>query len=400
MLTADLVRARRKSGKLEVAPLGERAVESAIGYAEGYLAIASTSVGATRGELEAQLDAIPISGRDQKLAAGIRKLVLDLCDFESDEALSPIELRRKIFEASAAARREGSFDRAAIVERVATEAAIGVDALEIALFADLRDAHVLKAFAPIRADRLVESYDLAQRQAVLLRATKLTARVKTSDAGTYRTLFRRLKFRRLLCAIHPEADGYRIEIDGPMSLFGATTKYGLGLALVLPAIMECDRWRIDADLAWGKARERLGFTLEGRAIEAAGESPPRLPDEVEALATRFEKADGEWSVQRTAEILDLPGVGLAVPDLAFVHRPTGEVVYLEVLGFWSREAVWKRVELARAGLPYKIVFAASSRLRVSEAVLDGESHGALYVYKGALVPRDVEAKLELLRTRG
>jgi predicted nuclease of restriction endonuclease-like RecB superfamily len=88
-----------------------------------------------------------------------------------------------------------------------------------------------------------------------------------------------------------------------------------------------------------------------------------------------------------------------VPDLAFVHRETGEVIYLEVLGFWSRDAVWKRVELAKAGLREKIVFAVSSRLRVSEEVLDDDSPAALYVYKGAIVPRDIEAKLEVLRMR-
>jgi hypothetical protein len=398
MLTADLVRARRKQGKLEIAPLGERAAESAMEYARNYVAIAQGAVGATRGELEAQLDAIPIGGRDTKLAAGIRKLVLDRCDFESDDAISPIELRRRVFEESAKARQSDAFDREAIVSRVASEAGIDTERLESALFADLRDAHVLKAVAPIRAEHLVASYDLAQRQAVLLRATKLTALVSSSDPGTYRALFRQLKFRRLLFAIHPVDGGYRIEIDGPMSLFGPTTKYGLALALVLRSIMECDRWRIDADLAWGKSRERLGFTLEGRAIEA-GSEPARLPDEVEAFVARFEKLETEWTIERAVEILPLRGVGIVVPDLAFVHRETGEVIYLEVLGFWSRDAVWKRVELAKAGLREKIVFAVSSRLRVSEEVLDDDSPAALYVYKGAIVPRDIEAKLEVLRMR-
>lgn len=397
MLTADLVRARRKQGKLEIAPLGERALKSAVEYAESYVAIATGAVGATRGELEAQLDAIPIGGRDTKLAAGIRKLVLDRCDFESDEAISPVELRRRVFEESAKARQDDAFDRAAIIERVAGEAGIDEERLESALFADLRDAHVLKAVAPIRPEHLVASYDLAQRQAVLLRATKLVAHV-TADPGSYRALFRQLKFRRLLCAIHPAEGGYRIEIDGPMSLFGPTTKYGLALALVLRSIMECDRWRIEADLAWGKSRERLGFSLEGRGVEA-GSEPARLPDEVEAFIARFEKLESDWQLERTTEILPLRGVGIVVPDLAFVHRETGEVIYLEVLGFWSRDAVWKRVELAQAGLRDKIVFAVSSRLRVSEEVLDDESSAALYVYKGAIVPRDLEAKLGVLRTR-
>jgi hypothetical protein len=50
-----------------------------------------------------------------------------------------------------------------------------------------------------------------------------------------------------------------------------------------------------------------------------------------------------------------------------------------VLGFWSRDAVWKRIELARKGLA-AVVFAVSKHLRVSEAALDDDRPAALYVY--------------------
>jgi predicted nuclease of restriction endonuclease-like RecB superfamily len=63
-----------------------------------------------------------------------------------------------------------------------------------------------------------------------------------------------------------------------------------------------------------------------------------------------------------------------------VHEQNGQTVYLEVLGFWSRDAVWKRIELARKGLPQAVVFAVSKHLRVSEAALDEGLPAALYVY--------------------
>jgi hypothetical protein len=68
-----------------------------------------------------------------------------------------------------------------------------------------------------------------------------------------------------------------------------------------------------------------------------------------------------------------------VPDVQFVHQETGQTVYLEVLGFWSRDAVWKRIELAHKGLA-AVVFAVSKHLRVSEAALDEGLPAALYVY--------------------
>jgi hypothetical protein len=61
--------------------------------------------------------------------------------------------------------------------------------------------------------------------------------------------------------------------------------------------------------------------------------------------------------------------------------------------------VWRRVELVQAGLGERILFAVSSRLRVSEEVLEGDLPGALYVYKGAMSARAVAERLEVLTLR-
>ena len=71
-------------------------------------------------------------------------------------------------------------------------------------------------------------------------------------------------------------------------------------------------------------------------------------------------------------------------------------MYLEVLGFWSRDAVWRRIELARKGLGAPVLFAVSSRLRVSEEMLEDEEEAALYVYKGVMSPVRVLKKVEEL----
>jgi glyoxylate carboligase len=54
------------------------------------------------------------------------------------------------------------------------------------------------------------------------------------------------------------------------------------------------------------------------------------------------------------------------------------------------------VELVRAGLPTPILFAVSTRLRVSETVLDDAETAALYAYKGVMSPRAIERKLDAL----
>ena len=126
---------------------------------------------------------------------------------------------------------------------------------------------------------------------------------------------------------------------------------------------------------------------------------PALPDEVETLLARWGKRDSRLQARVASEVLSLPGVGVCVPDLVFEDPSTGERVFLEVLGFWRRAAVFQRAELVQAGLRDPVLFAVPSRLRVSEEVLPLDLPGALYVYKGSLLPGAVETRLEELLAR-
>jgi hypothetical protein len=137
---------------------------------------------------------------------------------------------------------------------------------------------------------------------------------------------------------------------------------------------------------------------DGNAETDARHSANQLPDEVAALLHDLSALPGPWRSAPCNTILDLPGVGQCVPDLEFVHEQTGQTVYLEVLGFWSRDAVWKRIELARKGLA-AVVFAVSKNLRVSEAALDEGLPAALYVYARVMNAHAVLKRVQEVATR-
>ena len=405
MLTADLVRARRRGDRLLLQKLKGENRELAVDLAQQYIAIARASVGQTRQEMDDACAEVTFDGWQRRLALGLLKLVKDRCELEAEQGVDPPALRREVFN-RASTRRQACgpsepFDRQRLLEQVAGELELAEEELERQLYADLRGAHRLLSFEEISAEALVAAYDQAQAQAVLLRAERITVDLQCRSPGTFRQLFHKLKFLQLLFSMEQRDDGaYRLVIDGPCSLFRSVTRYGLRLALALPALQQCDRWTINADVQWGKDRRPLRFQLSGRTTAGPGRAGEAfLSDEVSTLLERFGERKTRWRVAPCEEVLTLPGVGLCVPDLVFSHSDGGGPVYLEVLGYWSREAVWRRVELVEQGLPHKILFAVSSRLRVSEAVLDGDLPGALYVFKGALVAGAVEARLDQLAGR-
>jgi predicted nuclease of restriction endonuclease-like RecB superfamily len=182
-------------------------------------------------------------------------------------------------------------------------------------------------------------------------------------------------------------------------LFDSVAKYGLELALTLPALEACDDVELTASIRPREGNAPLTFRHRSGGVRESGEV--RVRDEVAELLSALEGIAGEegLEVALSEKILDLPGLGLCVPDLVLRSKDVKkkgrakkasaerDEVYVELLGFWSRDSVWKRVELVEKGLSERIVFAVSSRLRVSEEVLDESASASLYVYKGRINPR-------------
>jgi predicted nuclease of restriction endonuclease-like RecB superfamily len=292
-----------------------------------------------------------------------------------------------------------------VVVETALALAMTTEKLEQTLYADLPEAHRLAELQlPGSAEQLLLAYQGGGIQAVLLRAVRVRARVTGASPAAYRHLFRKLKFLRLLHTIEAlppdkrgQSPGYLITIDGPFSLFESVTKYGLQLALAYPAIAACGRFHLEADIRWGKERRPLRFVIRGNAEASAAARLPPLPDEVEALRSALAKLDAAWTVRAAADLIDLPGAGVLVPDLELRHE-SGRRVLLEVLGFWSRDAVWKRIELAPT-LPHPMIFAVSKHLRVSEAALPDDLPAALYVYAHTMSARAIIDKADALLAR-
>src|SRR5262249_38266692 len=146
--------------------------------------------------------------------------------------------------------------------------------------------HVLRAAPVLGAEELVESWELGQAQAVLLAAVRVTCDIASSSPGLVRAFFARLKFHQLLfSAERLGQDGaWRIVIDGPYSMFDAVTKYGLRLALVLPALRALESWKLVAEVRWGKEREKLVFRLSSEGDVRPPDAEAHVSDDVRELA--------------------------------------------------------------------------------------------------------------------
>lgn len=394
MLSVDHVVARRQKGTLRLRPLTDDESARAAVLAEGLVAAARAHVGGSREGLVAAFQDLGDEGLDRRIAAGLQKLVLDACELAQTDTTSAPTYRRELFEAAHAARiglAEGErFDRSVVVARVAEKLAVAVPTLDEGLFADLRDADTVVSAPSASGASFAAAFPREMERAALLRATRATCTVTSRDAGVVRAFFRTLKFHRLLFEVEATGEGaFVVTVSGPFSLFESVTKYGLGFAMLLDALDMVERYEIVAEVVWGKERTPLELTLSGGTGAASiAEETTRVSDDVEKLRAALVPLckDAGASVAPCAELVSLPGAGLVVPDL--VVKRGKKKVFVELLGFWSRDAVWKRVELVERGLGERIVFCASERLRVREEILESDA-AALYVWKGVPQARKV-----------
>lgn len=402
MLTADLVRVQRRSGRLHIIKLEGAKARRAEGLAAALLEVLRRSEGESREQLLAAWKSVEHQANEKRLLQGLQKLLLDGCEFETLEGAEPVVIRARVFARASVARRsladDEAFDRDRILWAVGQELNLGAEEVDRRLYADLRGAQRLVRFALPGPAQLVADYKRSSCQAVLLKATAVEVDLFPRHPAAGRRFFHRLKFLRLLYELRPEGAGYHLSIDGPLSLFSSVTKYGLQLAQLLPALERCGPFELRASLLWGKDKAPLSFYVSSPGASVGVQRDDVAP-EITKLQEQFATRKSDWSFAPSQALLDLPGLGTCVPDLLATHGPTGEQIHVELLGFWSREAVWRRVEWVEAGMDEKILFCCSQRLRVSEAVLDQNLPAALYVFKGVLSPSQIEKRLEVLRSR-
>lgn len=268
----------------------------------------------------------------------------------------------------------GRFDREHVVKLAAGELGLHPGQIEPLLFADLKDEQRVVKFDDITPEQLLHRYNVALAQAVLLRSVGVEIKVWGESPARIRQLFRAIRFRRLIATIRELPNqAFAIRIDGPLSLFSATQKYGLQLALFLPTLLHCHAFELTASLRWGADRHEKTFELsasDGLRTHAA-DFGVYIPKEFELFAASFRSTVIDWQLHDDPSPITLAD-GIWVPDFTLIHTPSGQCIYLEVFGYWRRVDLEKHSKRLQKQLPGQFLIVAGEQFRT-----DREEGGVL-----------------------
>jgi uncharacterized protein len=341
------------------------------------------------------------AGSDYKLVRGFYSLLERRCTFKSRDSnsdnedavtantsstipiIDPPRIRKAVFEESS---KKGfaltELERREIADSVASKLHLSShDVVLKAMWSDLDDNLILDHFDAIGPEALVGWYNLSLMQTLLFNCTKLDFYI--SGGLNWKRVLRSVK--RLGLMYHLQQPQQQQEnriicsLEGPLSLFKLTDRYGTLLAKLLPSIIfssdkkresgSSGEWHLDAWI--------VRKTMDGRKVYefkiSKNEIPELLTDpypsfppssstekEVavssplynnyynydsaveEKFAKRFEQAETGWRLTREPDPLVLSNGGAFIPD--FMFEKYDKKIHLEIVGFWTKEYLERKLQ--------------------------------------------------------
>lgn len=400
MLTADLLLTRSEGPYLYPRYIKVDAPRF-VRMAEELIAIYASSQGKTRRELNDELNRYAEDSTDYRIQRGLAKLLSDdCCEFTERSVAPPAEVRRRVFTLA----RENHpivlhpdlihpVTKDEVLLEVAQEYQTDPAQIAWAMYADLAEHHILTRFDPPTPQWLLHRYNVALAQALLYRCVQMRLSVFRNIPSRYKQLFKFIKFYQLMHAIQGDLDsGYEVLLDGPVSLFRLSQKYGVQLAVFLPALLLCTRWKMEAEIVMPDGTRRF-FPLDESAGLVSHYRDSTMYDSLleRTFAERFAEVASGWQIEREVAIINLKDT-VFIPDFAFRHTD-GRTALLEIVGFWRPDYLERKLmKLKRAGRADMVV-AVSADLNVGEADLR-DVPGSVLFFKRRLNPLEVLARLE------
>jgi predicted nuclease of restriction endonuclease-like RecB superfamily len=376
MLQSSLIRAKIRKGKIYpvFADINNvRDVELASTMIDRFKSAVKN--GETKGSIASSVKELEYY-YDYRLVRGFYSLLERQSVFKSKadyHGIDPILLRRKVFEESS---KRGfaltEYERGRIMSDIAKAFNINSNMLEELLMSDMDDNLLIIELKPISVDKLIASYNLSLIQTLLFKC--VTFECKVSSGVEWKYLLRDVKRLGLMYMLeyddnnnnssssssNKKVSNITCIVDGPLSIFKMTEKYGTSIARLIPTIVNARDWYIRAWIVRDSNRARsYEFTLSSKdnvMLDKSRDPSTNIYDyngksitiydssTEERFANTFINYDTGWRLVREPEPIVVSNKAF-IPDFAFEK---GNIrVYLEIVGFWTKEYIERKLQKIR-----------------------------------------------------
>lgn len=384
MLTKDLLEVTKY--KPNINPV-YREIDEYAGVAARVIEAYQT--GLTRGDIDEAVSELETHDTF-KLVRGLSKLVERRSTFEQDAPVPPSQLREAAFQRGYVTNQA---ERAAVIEALAEEFDLTVEAVEAGLWADREENEVLVSTPEMAPDELLKQYNLSLTQTLLFDALEL----EFTASENFQQIFGLMAYLGLMYTVDSELT---VSVTGPAALFKKTRKYGTTLARLVPSIMQADEWSLSAQVETEVSNERrvYEFSVDSGQEHLFPESAVEESFDSEVgrdFAVRIDALADGWTVKREPTILRAND-RVMIPDFSFERD--GEEFYLEVVGFWTPEYLAEKIEKVRAVETEKpLLLAVNETLNCTKEDFEGADQ--VFFYDDQIPVKPVFERLNRIESR-
>ena len=337
MLNLDLLRTTYRSGKF-FCRFADTGKEENLLLAASLLAVFQEGTNRCRSELLSMTRNIGAASHDPKFAAGLEKIICDNASFDApDTDTDYAAMRRELFTLSSAAiSRSEDFSQ----EHYRT--LFPFPAGDI--YGDLPDFEILRSFKPMTPEALLDRYNIALVQTMLLYTSKLTLTFIDPEYSSLRKLMRFMKFFRLLAVIRKAGNNsVEMELSGPGALLENARKYGLLLSGFFPAVPLLKKYRLHAELEIRSRKGILELDEKAPLVSHYNNIAAFVPEEIRLFHRLFKEKESSWRITGETPFINMGKAGIAFPDLSFIHD-SGSVIHLELFHRWHKGQLPQRLK--------------------------------------------------------
>jgi predicted nuclease of restriction endonuclease-like RecB superfamily len=346
--------------------------------------------------LERNLSLIEYEYKDFKLIRGLIIILERRCNFTLNKNLQDITqnqrnvlslnlessfiLRKILFEESAKVGLALDYDqRYKILERTSSKLGITPEHLEKIIWLDRDDNLILDFFNKLTPEQLLELYNLSILQTMFFNCVNFEFSIQ--GGKEWKRILRKIKGFGLMYDLkynyygnsllysdddidykntleqNAELNDLICSIDGPLSIFRLTNKYGVLMAKLIPEIIYSNKWNIKAWILKNNTVQRKLYEfnlssndksfvndLRDKNIFTSSNSNVsyNFDSKVEEkFFIQFNQLRTGWELIREPDPLILPKGNAFIVD--FMFQRYGKQIYFEIVGYWTPDYLKRKL---------------------------------------------------------
>ena len=336
MLNIDLLRTTFRNSKIFCRFVDPEKEENLL-IARSLLMIYRTGKGRTRSEIASLCRSAAAGAPDPKFAAGLEKLLNDRSTFSAaDPERDYAAFRKELFKRSGAAIAQKK-------EFSEEEYRKSLQLPPLDIYGDLPDFELFSSFRDLSETELLHRYNTALVQTVLLFANSVHLTLRGTDSGELRKIVKFMKFFRLLAQISsPKPNTLELDLSGPGALLENARKYGLLLSAFFPAVLNCKRYTLTADVEIRSRKARFELDEKSALVSHYGNMAAYVPEEIRLFHRAVKEKSPRWHIVGDTPFINMGKAGICCPDLSF-SNPENLICHLELFHRWHRGGLQSRL---------------------------------------------------------